>query len=119
MVALWATIAQRYKDQPAVAGYDLLNEPLPERTGAAKTFKAQLEPLYKRITQGHPECRFRHMIIVEGANWANDWSVFSKPFDGNLVYQFHYYCWDDPSHFEEHPTLSELPEPPQRAGLGR
>ena len=37
------------------------------------------------------------MIIVEGANWANDWSVFSAPFDGNMVYQFHYYCWDRPS----------------------
>jgi endoglucanase len=38
------------------------------------------------------------MITVEGANWANDWSVFTKPFDDNLVYQFHYYCWDDPTH---------------------
>ncbi len=23
--------------------------------------------------------------------------MFSSPFDGNLVYQFHYYCWDHPS----------------------
>jgi hypothetical protein len=34
---------------------------------------------------------------LEGVNWANDWSVFSEPFDKNLVYQFHYYCWDNPS----------------------
>jgi len=39
----------------------------------------------------------RHMIVVEGADWSNDWSVFSKPFDANLVYQFHYYCWDNPT----------------------
>jgi hypothetical protein len=37
------------------------------------------------------------MIVVEGANWANDWSVFSSPFDDNMVYQFHYYCWDHPN----------------------
>jgi endoglucanase len=97
LVALWTAVARRYKDEPAVAGYDLLNEPLPERTGAAKTFKAQLEPLYKRITKAIREVDPRHIIILEGANWANDWSVFSEPFDKNLVYQFHYYCWDNPA----------------------
>ncbi len=96
LLALWKAIAQRYKDEPAVAGYDLLNEPLPERTGAAKKFKAQLEPLYKRIAKTIREVDSKHMLILEGADWANDWSVFSGPFDGNLVYQFHYYCWDTP-----------------------
>ena len=60
--------------------------------------KDALEPLYKRITQAIRAVDKKHMITVEGANWANDWSVFSKPFDDNLVYQFHYYCWDDPTH---------------------
>lgn len=97
LVKLWVTIAKRYKDEPAVAGYDLLNEPLPARTGAAQTYKAQLEPLYKRITQAIREVDSRHIVIVEGADWANDWTVFSKPFDANMVYQFHYYCWDTPA----------------------
>jgi len=30
-------------------------------------------------------------------DWANDWSIFTEPFDKNLVYQFHYYCWDTPA----------------------
>lgn len=97
LVELWKAIAQRYKDEPAVAGYDLLNEPLPERTGAAKAYKAQLEPLYQRLTKAIRAVDTRHIIIVEGADWANDWSVFTKPFDPNMVYQFHYYCWDNPS----------------------
>jgi len=97
LVAFWKTIAQRYKDEPTVAGYDLLNEPLPERTGAAKAFKARLEPLYQRITKAIREVDPKHLIILEGADWSNDWSVFSKPFDPNLVYQFHYYCWDNPA----------------------
>jgi endoglucanase len=98
LVALWKKIAQRYQNEPTVAGYDLLNEPLPARTGALAKHKSQLEPLYQRITQAIREVDKRHMIIVEGADWANDWSVFTKPFDPNLVYQFHYYCWDNPAH---------------------
>ena len=96
LVALWQAIARRYKDEPTVAGYDLLNEPLPEQTGAAKKYKAQLEPLYKRVTKAIREIDPKHMIILEGADWSNDWSVFSAPFDKNLVYQFHYYCWANP-----------------------
>ena len=94
---LWVKIAKRYKNEPAVAGYDLLNEPLPKRTGAAAKYKSQLEPLYKQLTQAIRKVDKKHMIIVEGADWANDWSVFSAPFDSNMVYQFHYYCWDQPT----------------------
>jgi aryl-phospho-beta-D-glucosidase BglC (GH1 family) len=97
LVKLWAAIARRYKDEPIVAGYDLLNEPLPARTGAAAKYKAQLEPLYKRVTKAIREVDAKHLIIVEGFDWANDWSAFTGPFDKNLVYQFHYYCWDNPA----------------------
>ena len=98
LVALWVKIATRYKDDPTVAAYDLLNEPLPERTGAAAKYKDQLVPLYQRITRAIREVDQNHMITVEGYDWANNWSVFSKPFDDNLVYQFHYYCWAKPTH---------------------
>jgi hypothetical protein len=96
LVDLWTTIARRYKDEPTVAAYDLLNEPLPENTGAAAKYKHLLEPLYKRITAAIREVDQRHMITLEGVNWANDWSVFSTPFDDNAFYQFHYYCWNHP-----------------------
>ncbi|MBI1389468.1 MAG: cellulase family glycosylhydrolase [bacterium] len=98
--ALWVKIAGRYKDEAIVAGYDLLNEPLPQRTGAAEKYKDQLEPLYKRLTAAIRKVDPKHMITVEGCDWANDWSVFSEPFDDNLVYQFHYYCWDNPSNLK-------------------
>jgi hypothetical protein len=95
---LWVKIARRYANEPAVAAYDLLNEPLPQRTGAEGKFKAQLQPLYERITRAIREVDQKHMITVEGADWANDWSAFTPPaFDKNLVYQFHYYCWDQPA----------------------
>ncbi len=97
LVNLWVKIARRYADQPAVAAYDLLNEPLPRRTGAEEKYKAQLQPLYERITRAIREVDPRHMVTVEGADWANDWSAFTPPaFASNVVYQFHYYCWDQP-----------------------
>src|SRR5258706_2380472 len=100
LVDLWVKIVQRYKDEPTVAAYDLLNEPLPQRTGAEAKYKAQLEPLYKRVTAAIRAVDKRHMITLEGADWANDWSVFGPPFDANLLYQFHYYAWDRPDNLK-------------------
>ena len=94
LIDLWVKIAERYKNEPTVAAYDLLNEPLPARTGAAEKYKDQLEPLYKRITAAIRTVDKKHMITLEGCDWANDWSVFTEPFDDNVFYQFHYYCWD-------------------------
>jgi len=96
LVDLWVKLAQKYKDEPAVAAYDLLNEPLPIGTGAADKYKHLLEPLYQRITAAIRHVDQKHMITVEGFNWANDWSGFNKPFDNNMFYQFHYYCWSRP-----------------------
>jgi endoglucanase len=95
---LWVKIATKYKDDPAVAAYDLLNEPIPERTGAAAKYKDRLEALYKRLTAAIRAVDQNHIITVEGYDWANNWSCFTAPpFDKNLVYQFHYYCWDKPT----------------------
>ncbi|MHC4912035.1 MAG: cellulase family glycosylhydrolase, partial [Planctomycetota bacterium] len=100
LINLWVKIANLYKNEPTVAAYDLLNEPLPQRTGAADKYRDQLEPLYKRITEAIRQVDGRHMITLEGADWSNDWSVFSEPFDDNLFYQFHYYCWDRPDNLK-------------------
>lgn len=96
LVDLWVKIAQRYKDEPVVAAYDLLNEPLPTGTGSADKYKHLLVPLYQRITAEIRKVDPRHMITLEGFNWSNDWSLFDKPFDKNVFYQFHYYCWARP-----------------------
>ena len=96
LVDLWVKIAQRYKDEPTVAAYDLLNEPLPKSTGSADKYKHLLVPLYKRITSEIRKVDQRHMITLEGFDWANDWSLFDAPFDKNVFYQFHYYCWNRP-----------------------
>lgn len=113
LVELWVKIATRFRDEPAVAAYDLLNEPLPERTGAAAKYKQELEPLYRRITTAIRAVDKKHMITLEGADWANEWSVFTTRFDDNLLYQFHYYCWDRPDQLK---NISQYLEHRKRLG---
>lgn len=96
LVNLWVKIAQKYKNEPVVAAYDLLNEPLPKGTGAADKYKHLLVPMYKHILSEIRKVDQKHMITLEGFDWSNDWSVFDKPFDSNVFYQFHYYCWARP-----------------------
>ncbi len=98
---LWIKIAERYKDEPTVAAYDLLNEPLPEMTGAAVKYKDQLIPVYERLIKAIRRVDQKHMITLEGYNWANDWSTFGKHLDDNLIYQFHYYCWNKPDQLND------------------
>ncbi len=87
-VKLWVEIAKRYKDEPIILAYGLINEPLPEKFSQ---FNDQLEPLYKRTTAAIREVDPYHIISLEGANWSTDFSVFGEPFDENLIYQFHKY----------------------------
>ncbi|MES2202561.1 MAG: cellulase family glycosylhydrolase [candidate division FCPU426 bacterium] len=99
--ALWVRLATHFKDEPVIAGYDLLNEPIPEEF---RGVKRGLEPLYKRLAKAIRKVDSRHMILLEGANWSNDWSVFGAPFDPNLCYQFHKY-WNDPDRETVQPYL--------------
>jgi len=101
LVDLWMKIVKRYKDEPTVAAYDLLNEPLPKVTGAADKYKHLLVPLYQRLTSEIRKVDQKHMITLEGFDWSNDWSLFDKPFDKNVFYQFHYYCWARPDNLND------------------
>lgn len=89
-VDLWARIARHYRNEPAVLGYDLLNEPIPNYPGY-DTLHPQLEPLYKRISAAIRAVDRHHILLLGGAEWDGDFSVFGPPFDNNTVYQLHKY----------------------------
>jgi hypothetical protein len=89
-IDLWARLARHYRNEPTVLGYDLLNEPIPNYPGYQELHPA-LEPLYKRIAQAIRAVDTHHILILGGAVWDGDFSVFGPPFDGNTIYQFHQY----------------------------
>ena len=94
-IDIWKRIAHRYRKDPTVLGYDLLNEPLPHYP-QMRQFDSKLEPIYKRITEAIRTEDKRHAIILGGAKWDSDFTVFGPPFDSNLIYQFHTY-WSPPT----------------------
>ena len=99
---IWRTLAQRYRDEWIVAGYDLLNEPLPNWFSQ---YNDRVLPLYRRITEAIRQVDKRHMIILEGVHWATDWSIFTEPIDDNVMLQFHKY-WNNPDRESLEPYLS-------------
>jgi hypothetical protein len=57
--------------------------------------------MYERLIAAIREVDKKHMFTLEGYNWSNNWSVFNKPLDNNMFYQFHYYCWDRPDNLND------------------
>src|SRR5438270_2246141 len=84
-VNLWRKIAARYRYQPAVIGYDLLNEPIAPYFDTA-SLNPKLEPLYRKIVSGIREVDRNHIIFLGGAQWDTSFKVFGAPFDRKLVY---------------------------------
>lgn len=107
LISLWRDIAARYRDEPVVAGYDLLNEPLPDWWSR---YNVLLMPLYGELIASIREIDTNHLIILEGAHWASDFSVFAdwEPPAGetNLLLQFHKY-WNNPDAASLEPFLAQ------------
>jgi hypothetical protein len=95
LIDIWQRIADHYKDEPTVLGYDLLNEPIPQFPQLRK-YNSQLEPLYKRIAAAIREVDTHHVLILGGAQWDTNFSVFGPPFDKNVMYQLHLYRFGQP-----------------------
>lgn len=93
-VSIWKRIADHYKNEKIILGYDLLNEPIPHFYDTGY-FNPKLEPLYKKITAAIRTIDKNHLIFLGGAQWDSNFDVFGKPFDDKLVYTFHKY-WTAP-----------------------
>ena len=89
-VNIWRKIAARYRNEPIIIGYDLLNEPIAHYFDAA-SLNSKLEPLYRRIVAGIRQVDKNHVIFLGGAQWSNNFKVFGPPFDPKVVYTFHKY----------------------------
>ena len=83
-VWLWEIIADRYKDNPWVAGYDPLNEPS-DPSGSI------LEKFYQRVVGSIRKIDPHHIIFLEGNRYSQDFSVFGPPLP-NIVYTLHNYA---------------------------
>jgi endoglucanase len=91
LTALWAAIAKKYKDEPVIIGYGLVNEPVPSNA------IAQWNQLAQRITDAIRTNDKNHLIFLEKAiyvktNVVEDENLFFPvSTDKNTVYEFHMY----------------------------
>ena len=67
LIALWTSIADRYKNEPTIIGYDLVNEPEPVRYDSETTQQAldKWQNLASRISTGIRSVDSNHILFVE------------------------------------------------------
>jgi len=94
-IKVWTAIADRYKNDNIIIGYDLLNEPIAHYFNVV-SLNPLLEPLYKKITAAIRRIDKNHLLFLGGAQWDSNFKVFGAPFDSKLVYTFHKY-WTPPT----------------------
>lgn len=91
-VDLWQAIAKRYRDEPHIAAYDVLNEPV---TNDSTGDKWRL--LAERLVAAIREVDDNHLIIIErlyGVNGKYGTKNIPSQFlvkDNNVMYDFHFY----------------------------
>lgn len=88
---LWTAIATRFKDEPAVAMYDLLNEPMCDVDCTEIKRRINNESIYTRLYNTVRKVDNDHLISIECI-----WTAAAAPHKAikgwkNVVYQVHFY----------------------------
>ncbi|WP_449063038.1 glycoside hydrolase family 5 protein [Planomonospora algeriensis] len=84
VVHLWEAIADRYRDQPYVAGYNPVNEP-GDPSGKV------VGPFYDRLVKALRAVDPGHVLFLDGNTYSTDFSVFREVYE-NTVFVCHDYA---------------------------
>jgi endoglucanase len=109
----WRDVAEVLHGHPALAGYNLLNEPRPERDARTRTF--DLNALYRSLVQGIREVDATTPIILDGSDDASaeGLSRLTALEDANVLYAFHFY---EPWPYIDHTTKGRFRYPGEVEG---
>ena len=102
---MWWEIANHYKGNPTVAGYDLINEPMNPPSNQA-VINAYAD-LYQSVRSADPD----HIIIIEGTWGSWNWSMLPNPSDEgwtNVVYEMHEYQWNQSESVVEQGSVNQV-----------
>lgn len=104
----WKQLAQRLKNHPAIVGYNILNEPVPERAAGLRELRAQdlmkwyakventsadLNRFNVEIVKAIREADKETPIVIDCGWWATAYAIqYLKPLrDKNVLYSVHMY----------------------------
>ncbi len=96
MVAFWQKLASRYKDNPWIGGYDIINEPNwnftgTNQNGCDELSNSPLRDLEIKVTKAIRAVDTNHLIIIEGNCWGNNYNGIFPLWDANIALSFHKY----------------------------
>ncbi|MES1160454.1 MAG: cellulase family glycosylhydrolase, partial [Bacteroidota bacterium] len=97
VIALWRKLAQRYANEPFIGGYDIINEPNwgfddpLDTKGTKEKSNKPLRTLMTEITAAIREVDKKHIIIIEGNGFGNNYNGIFPLWDDNIVVSFHKY----------------------------
>lgn len=94
---LWEKVASHYKGNPAVAGYDTLNEPGEKAGTTGEKHWKFYDRMYQRIRSVDPD----HIIIMESCWGTGNLPNPSKYGWTNVMYEYHHYPWNYTGNTEE------------------
>jgi len=96
-IALWRKLAERYANEPWVGAYDLINEPNwsftagGNQNGCSENQNAPLRQIYIDLTNAIRQVDTKHLIIIEGNCWGNNYNGIFPLWDNNMALSFHKY----------------------------
>jgi endoglucanase len=97
MIALWQKLAVRYANEPWIGGYDIINEPnwgfedVNDKRGTEEKKNVPLRKLMMDITAAIRAVDKKHIIIIEGNGFGNNYNGILPAWDNNMVLSFHKY----------------------------
>ncbi|WP_066364466.1 glycoside hydrolase family 5 protein [Herbidospora mongoliensis] len=83
-VHLWEVMADRYKDNPWVAGYNPINEP-------GDVHGRVVGPFYDRLVKAIRAVDPGHVLFLDGNTYSTDFSIFREVYE-NTVFVCHDYA---------------------------
>ncbi|MCX6034310.1 MAG: cellulase family glycosylhydrolase [Chloroflexi bacterium] len=114
-VALWEELARRYKGNAAIAGYNVMNEPVTNAPAGRfyddRDYRPDWETfnrVYRRVVTAIRAIDPEHIIFLEGDLFSSRFELLEAPFAANLVYSSHNYT--SPTYDFRHPPI----DPEQR-----
>lgn len=99
-IALWQKLAERYVNEPWIGAYDIINEPnwgfesADDKHGCKEQKNEPVKKLMMDITKTIRAVDTKHMLVIEGNCWGNNYSGILPTWDSNTVLSFHKY-WNN------------------------
>lgn len=94
-IAIWEKIAERYRNEPVILGYELMNEPIATYFGEKQDeLNAKLIDLYKRCVKAVRKIDKKHIILIGAPQWNSNFDPIDPADfadDPQIMYTCHRY----------------------------